>query len=79
MEFAQWSGLFAPSGTPEPILKAIGAQIRAMAKSPEISERLSKVGIVPGGLSEEECEAVFEKDHKSFAAAIKAAGIAPPQ
>ena len=33
----------------------------------------------PGGLTQAESEAVFKKDYQSFAAAIKAAGIAPPQ
>ena len=45
------------------------------AKSPEISGRLSKLGIVPGGLSRDETEAVFRKDREALAAAIKAAGI----
>ena len=56
-----------------------GARSRRFAKSPEVSERLSKLGIIPGGLTKEQTEAVFKKDHESFAAAIKAAGIAPPQ
>jgi tripartite-type tricarboxylate transporter receptor subunit TctC len=76
-EFASWNGFSAPAGTPEPILEAIRREIAAFAKSPEMSERLSKLGIVPGGLSKEECEAVFEKDYESFAAAVKAAGITP--
>ena len=64
---------------PEPIITAIRNEITALAKSPEVSERLTKLGIIPGGLTKEQSEAVFKKDHESFAAAIKAAGIAPPQ
>ncbi len=78
-EFASWNGLSAPVGTPEPIIAAIRAEITAMTKSPEIAERLTKLGIVPGGLTKEECEAVFKKDWESFAAAIKAAGITLPK
>ena len=76
-EFASWNGFSAPAGTPEPIIEAIRREITAFAKSPEMSERLSKLGIVPGGLTKEECEAVFAKDYESFAAAVKAAGITP--
>ena len=44
-----------------------------------MSERLTKLGIIPGGLTKEQNEAVFKKDYESFAAAIKAAGIEPPK
>jgi tripartite-type tricarboxylate transporter receptor subunit TctC len=54
-------------------------EITAFAKSPEISQRLAKLGIVPGGLSLEQSQAAFKKEHDAYAAAIKAAGIEPPQ
>jgi len=76
-EFSSWNGFLAPAGTPEPIITAIRNEVTALAKSPEISDRLSKLGIVPGGLTKEATEAVFKKDFESFAAAIKAAGIEP--
>src|SRR6185436_1782278 len=78
-EFSSWNGFSAPAGTPEPIITAVRNEITALAKSPEVSERLTKLGIIPGGLTKAESEAVFKKDYQSFAAAIKAAGIAPPQ
>jgi tripartite-type tricarboxylate transporter receptor subunit TctC len=76
-EFSSWNGFSAPSGTPDAITIAIRNEISAFAKSPEISKRLSSLGIIPGGLTKEQSEAVFRKDYESFAAAIKAAGIAP--
>jgi tripartite-type tricarboxylate transporter receptor subunit TctC len=78
-EFSSWNGFLAPTGTPEPIITAIRGEITALAKSPEVTERLTKLGIVPGGLTREQSEAVFRKDRDSFAAAIKAAGIVGPQ
>lgn len=78
-EFSSWNGFLAPTGTPESIITAIGTEVTAFAKSPEISDRLSKLGIVPGGLPKEATEAIFKKDFQSFAAAIKAAGIEPPR
>jgi tripartite-type tricarboxylate transporter receptor subunit TctC len=78
-EFSSWNGFLAPAGTPEPIITAIRGEITALAKSPEVTERLTKLGIVPGGLTGEQSEAVFRKDRDSFAAAIKAAGIPGPQ
>jgi tripartite-type tricarboxylate transporter receptor subunit TctC len=78
-EFSSWNGFLAPAGTPEPIITTIRSEVTAFARSPEISDRLSKLGIVPGGLPKEATEAVFKKDFESFAAAIKAAGIEPPK
>jgi tripartite-type tricarboxylate transporter receptor subunit TctC len=78
-EFSSWNGFLAPTGTPEPILTAIRDEVAALAKSPETSDRLTKLGIVPGGLTREQSEAVFKKDFESFAAAIKAAGIEHPK
>jgi hypothetical protein len=40
---------------------------------------LSKLGIVPGGLTRDESAAVIKKDYEAFAAAVKAAGIEPPK
>jgi tripartite-type tricarboxylate transporter receptor subunit TctC len=76
-EFSSWNGFLAPAGTPEPIVTALRTEVTAFAKSSDISSRLTKLGIVPGGLTKEQTEAVFRKDHESFAAAIKAAGIQP--
>jgi tripartite-type tricarboxylate transporter receptor subunit TctC len=78
-EFSSWNGFLAPTGTPEAILATVRNEVTALAKSLEVSERLTKLGITPGGLNREQSEAVFKKDRESFAAAIKAAGIAPPQ
>jgi tripartite-type tricarboxylate transporter receptor subunit TctC len=78
-EFSSWNGFLAPTGTPETVINAVRAEVTAFAKSPEISDRLTKLGIVPGGLTQEQNEAVFKKDYESFAAAIKAAGIAAPK
>jgi tripartite-type tricarboxylate transporter receptor subunit TctC len=77
-EFSSWNGFLAPTGTPDPILNSIGGQVSSLVKTPEVSERLTKLGIVPGGLSGRESEIVFQRDREAFAAAIKAAGIPPP-
>jgi tripartite-type tricarboxylate transporter receptor subunit TctC len=76
-EFASWNGFSAPNGTPESIIEAVRREITAFAKSPEVAERLGKLGIIQGGLTKEENEAVFKQDFESFAAAVKAAGIVP--
>jgi len=77
-EFSSWNGFSVPAGTPQPIVDAIRTQITAMMKTPDAQERLKRLGIVPGGLSKEETEAVFAKDRENFAASVKAAGVPAP-
>jgi len=77
-EFSSWNGFSVPAGTPEEIIAAIHNEITALARSPAMQERLTKLGIVPGGLSKEETAAMFRKDKGNFAESVKAAGIQPP-
>jgi tripartite-type tricarboxylate transporter receptor subunit TctC len=77
-EFSSWNGFSVPAGTPEEIVTAIRTEITALAKSDAMRERLTRLGIVPGGLTAQETAAVFKKDKENFAASVKAAGIAPP-
>jgi tripartite-type tricarboxylate transporter receptor subunit TctC len=77
-EASSWNGFLAPAGTPQPILDAIGKEVGAFVKKPEIAQRLTNLGIVPGGLTADEIAVAFQKERESYAIAIKAAGIAPP-
>src|SRR3954471_1859244 len=70
-EFSSWNGFSVPAGTPGEIVTAIRQEVVALANSPDVRERLGKLGIIPGGLSAEETAAVFRKDKESFTAAVK--------
>ena len=76
--FSSWNGFVVPAGTPDEIVDAIRREIIALTRSPEAAQRLTKLGIVPGGQSKEEVAATFASDREMFVAAVKAAGIASP-
>ncbi len=78
-EFSSWNGFLAPTGTPDTIITAIRNEITAFAKTSEITNRLTSLGIVPGGLTKEQTDAVFQHDREAFAAAVKAAKIPAPE
>lgn len=78
-EFSSWNGFLAPTGTPDTVIAAVRKEITAFAKTPEITNRLTSLGIVPGGLTKEQTDAVFQHDSEAFAAAVKAAKIPPPE
>ena len=76
--FSSWNGFVVPAGTPDEIVDALRREIIALSRSPEVAQRLTRLGIVPGGQSKEEVAATFASDREMFVAAVKAAGIASP-
>lgn len=44
VDYAQWSGIFAPAGTPEPVLARLRDAARAAANDPKVREVLGKAG-----------------------------------
>lgn len=78
-EFASWNGFFVPKGTPDATIDKMRAAIVELVSTPAMKERLTKLGIVPGGQSKDEVAATFKKDAASFAEAVKAAGIKKPE
>ena len=78
-EFASWNGFFVPRGTPEAMMAKLRTSIAELVSTAEMKERLTKLGIVPGGQSAAEVAAAFKKDRESFAEAVAAAGIKKPE
>lgn len=46
-----WSGLLAPAGTPEPILKRLQEEVARIMALPDVAERMGKLDIRPLGTS----------------------------
>jgi tripartite-type tricarboxylate transporter receptor subunit TctC len=44
VDYAQWSGVFAPAGTPEPVMARLREAARAAANDPKVREVLGKAG-----------------------------------
>jgi tripartite-type tricarboxylate transporter receptor subunit TctC len=42
-----WAGLFAPAGTPAPIVKQLNDAVNASLRSPEMKASLRKLGLDP--------------------------------
>jgi tripartite-type tricarboxylate transporter receptor subunit TctC len=49
-----WSGLLAPAGTPEPILKRLQEEVARIMALPDVAERMAKLDIRPLGTSSAE-------------------------
>ena len=47
VQIGHWAGLYAPAGTPEPIIQKMNAALQAALRNPEVIDRLTKTGIEP--------------------------------
>jgi len=48
-EVTSWYGVFAPAGTPEPIITKLNAEFQAALKAPTVVKRLASLGAEPSG------------------------------
>ena len=44
VQFAQWSGVFAPAGTPEATVKKLREAVKAAANDPKVKEAIMRAG-----------------------------------
>jgi tripartite-type tricarboxylate transporter receptor subunit TctC len=69
-----WYSLVAPTGTPEPVLARIGAEVMKAAKDPEFTEQVKGLGIELVGSSRSELDAFRRDQTKRISALVKALG-----
>ena len=76
--FASWNGFLVPKDTPPEIVAKFRQAVIEIVKTPQMSGRLTGLGILPGGQTAEEVTAAFDSDRRNFSDAVKAAGIPAP-
>lgn len=74
-DVTSWYGIVAPRGTPGPIVERVYREIAAMARKPDVAERLAALGIEPEGNTPREFAAQLKIDIAKWAKVIKAAGV----
>jgi tripartite-type tricarboxylate transporter receptor subunit TctC len=70
-----WVGALVSSKTPRPIIERLAKEINALVQSPEVSDRITKLGADPLTLSIPEFQAMIDRELVENAALIKKAGI----
>lgn len=48
-EMQSWQGVFAPAGTPQPIVDRVAREVAAIVNTPEVQARLRNMGVEPDG------------------------------
>ena len=70
-----WIALFAPAGTPRPIIDRLQRDVAAVLALPEVRERYSALGLLPGGGTPEQLAAHLKEDYTRWEKVIREAGI----
>jgi tripartite-type tricarboxylate transporter receptor subunit TctC len=74
VQFAQWSGLFVPAGTPEPIIQRLREAARKAAADPTVVQTITKAGSPIEYLDAPEFQTYWDTDAKAMAEAVKRIG-----
>lgn len=70
-----YSGIVAPKGTPAGIVKKLEAELIAIAKLPDVQDRLRQLGMIPVGETSAQFKARIEREIPLYTGVAKAANI----
>ena len=77
MEISNWFGLLAPAGTPADVVNRINREVNAALKSPDLVERLLRVGAEPAGGTPEQLRDTIRHEFDNWKSLIARVGIKP--
>ena len=75
VEAAGWHGVYAPAGTPQPVIDQLSTAIVAALRTPELREKFLALGLEPTGTTPQTLAAIMAADTARWAPIIKAAGF----
>ena len=76
-KYESWFGVFAPAGTPEPILTKISEDIAKVLEMPDVKEKLLAQGSIPAPTAPREFDVISKADTERYGKLLKEAGITP--
>jgi len=77
MDIPGTMALFAPKGTPRPIIDRLGQAIKTAIGEPDLRQRMDSLSVTPIGTSPEETTAAMKADFTAFSAVAKDANLKP--
>jgi tripartite-type tricarboxylate transporter receptor subunit TctC len=70
-----WQGLFAPAGTPRPIVDKVAAAVKRAFSAPDVVDALRKVGGDPAPMSPDQFAAFIASERPKWHKVVDAAGV----
>jgi tripartite-type tricarboxylate transporter receptor subunit TctC len=72
-----WYGLYAPAGTPDAIVRKLGAETNSVLKSRDVADALAKQGLQPTGGSADDLARLTRTDLDRWSTVVRDAKIQP--
>ena len=72
-----WEGFFAPAGTPSAIIDRLYEATKKALETPEVQQKLTRIGIVPNLMPPDELKRTVHEDLKFWRQAVETAGLQP--
>jgi len=73
-ELSSWQAVFAPAGTPQPIVDRLYTEISRFLKTPEIQKRFADLGLDPSGMPPQELAALIKADVPRLGKVVRDSG-----
>ena len=70
-----WVGLFAPTGTPDAIVRKVSAELQKISKNPDLQAHLMRLALKGTADTPEELAAALRKDHVRYGKLVRDLGI----
>ncbi len=71
---AAWNALFAPAGTPGPIIRRLAAEVADLMRQPAVAARYAELGVTPVGSTPEEMASLLRAEMARWAEVVQRAG-----
>ena len=73
-EATAWQGLFAPAGTPRPIVDRLASEVKLILESPEVASSLTAVGAEPAPMSPDAFAAFTRTERERWKEVVRISG-----
>ena len=74
-EMGVWVGLFAPAGTPQPVIARLDAESKALLALPDIATRFDELGLTPFYAPPDGLAAYLRQENDKWGRVVRAANI----
>jgi len=76
-DLSGWIGLFAPAGTPRPIVEKLNAEVTKALSAPDVRQKLLDLGAEPSPMAVNDYAAWVQQEVNKWTKLVKEAGIQP--
>jgi len=70
-----WHGLFAPAGTPLPIIEKLAGEVQRIFEAAEVQKNMAEVGAVPSPMTPEQFSGFIAAERRKWQEVVQAAGV----